>query len=254
MSESSFCRVISTFALTVALVLLALAPAAQAETILVGPDGIVCPTGTNPETGLPWAAGDTYHLVFATGSNVSDATSTDIATYHATVNTVANGSSLPGVPEATWYAIGSTSTVDAKDLFPVTDTSPIYLLDGGTMVSPTYADMWDGAIDNQIVLSENATGPVQWIWSGTNDAGNGFVAGDLDMRLGDNDEKGPVYGTTSPTNPGHWIAANVVRSRTDLLGLYGISAELTVVPEPSSFCLAAFGLLGLLGCGWRRKR
>jgi hypothetical protein len=40
----------------------------------------------------------------------------------------------------------------------------------------------------------------------------------------------------------------------DEITINGSAISGSAVPEPSTFALAAIGLLGLLGWGWRRRR
>jgi hypothetical protein len=51
--------------------------------------------GNNPATGAAWQAGDQYRIVF-TSSTTTQATSTDIATYDAFVQGLADAASLGG--------------------------------------------------------------------------------------------------------------------------------------------------------------
>ena len=56
------------------------------------------------------------------------------------------------------------------------------------------------------------------------------------------------------TTTSQWIARVFLQEdNTGLSTFYALSEELTV-PEPSTLALAAFGLIGLLGYAWRRRR
>ncbi|MGB3086769.1 MAG: PEP-CTERM sorting domain-containing protein, partial [Phycisphaerae bacterium] len=207
----------------------ALAPAAQAT--LTGPGGIIAPDGL--------VLGETYHLVFVTSGKPSDASSSaSLATYHKAVNTVADGSSLTDMPEVTWYCIDSTATENAIDLF--SDASPIYLLDGTTQVSATYALMWNGSIDNTINISENGpdSGTISGdAWTGTDKLGLATV---YSMGSGDKCTYGGAW------SPGEqWINAGF-GTAADYKHLYSLSDELTVVPEPATMALLGLGALGLV--------
>jgi uncharacterized membrane protein len=46
---------------------------------------------------------------------------------------------------------------------------------------------------------------------------------------------------------GRWVAGDTSNGEAFL-------ANIAPIPEPSAVTLAAFGLAGLLGCGWRRRR
>ena len=102
--------------------------------------------------------GDKYRLAFVT-STTRDATSTNIADYNTFVTTVANDSSALSSLRTTWTAIGSTSTVDARDntnTNPGTATGvPIYLLND-TRLAADNADLWNGTIQNPLNVDREA--------------------------------------------------------------------------------------------------
>jgi hypothetical protein len=130
--------------------------------------------GINPATSAPWAEGDTYRFAFFT-SQTTDAVSADISTYNAWVQSLADATTIYNIGSlygATWKAIGSTDAVDARDN---TSTNPgvngtgeaIFLLDGSTVVANDYADLWDGAIQNIINITEQGTISTHWPFTGT---------------------------------------------------------------------------------------
>ena len=111
----------------------------------------------NPDTGVAWQAGDSYHLAFSTVATVTqlafpdrfpaDAMWTNIANWDAIVQAegdTAGGGTGAGV---TWNVIGSTSTVNARD--HAVASGPVYTCVGNPIAS-NYADMWDGAVANPI--------------------------------------------------------------------------------------------------------
>jgi len=162
---------------TVAALLACGAFASAARGQLAGQLGILSPetlAGTNPATGSPWRAGDRYRLVFHTSANTT-AESSDIATYNAWVQNLADATTIYRIAAgdgATWKAIGSTDTVDARDntaTNPQTDGpgEPIYLLDGSTLVAADYADLWDGTIRHVIDRTEQGTTWAYWPFTGS---------------------------------------------------------------------------------------
>ncbi len=146
--------------------------------LLEGPNGVITPPGINPLTGELWTGGDTYHLAFVTSTTDDLNPAQDITYWNSYVNTVADGSSLTGVPETTWKIIGSTTNDHARDNALV--SGPVYLVDAVTKLADGYEDMWDGQIDAPLNLDENgAPGAGSGdIWSGSTSSGtkNGIYA------------------------------------------------------------------------------
>jgi hypothetical protein len=93
--------------------------------------------GNNPATGNPWAPGDPYHLIYVT-STLRDATSSDIAVYNAFVQADADAEGIGGV---TWYVLGSTATVNAKDNAVI--TGPVFGIYDSKYVAVDATDLWD---------------------------------------------------------------------------------------------------------------
>jgi hypothetical protein len=201
---------------------------------------IIAPASLNP--------GDKYHLVFVT-STTRDATSTDIADYNTHVQNAADAAGIGNTVGVTWYAIGSTQTVAARDNAVVGATTPVYLLNGTTKVADNFADMWNGNIDARINLTEYLVTYGSAVFTGSSDAGE--IPDWGDQWLGDLAGEGPVVGSANAVNS-TWMdngAANgdPYTSRP----FYALSEELTVVPEPSA---AFFGGLGMLLMLLRRRR
>jgi hypothetical protein len=216
-------------------------------TFIVAPPAVSAAPATVPSDLNP---GDTYRLVFVT-STERDAMSSNIADYNAFVTAAANS-----VPEllalgTTWKAIGSTETVDARDntgTNPGVATGvPIYTL-ADTRIANDNADLWDGMINVPLNLTELETlVVVPGVWTGsmsdgTADAFNDLWLGGASAQTGDMD---------NIVDFGRWIR-NQGNSTFNEQRFYGLSGELTVVPEPSGIALAALGLTGLV-C-WRRVR
>ena len=214
----------------------ALAPAAQAADIDINdplvPDGL----------GL----GDTYRLVFVT-STTGNGSTASLSTYDGRVNSAADLSTLPGVADLVWIAIVSSTSGNAIDHTSTTGTGyPIYLLDGTTKVADDYTDLWDGGIDHAINKTENLATFSTDVWTGT--ATNGYVKSDKGMGSAK-----PADGKSHQTGNG-WVYNHPAHNNGDKLPLYGISPELTIIPEPATMVMLVTGLLGLLLFARRRKR
>jgi len=245
---------IATIAVAVTF-LLGAATAAQAE--LMGELGILDTSGNNPATGAPWTQGDQYRLAFHTSTDQrTTAVSTDISTYNAWVQGVAEASTVYDLSGATWKVIGSTADVAARDN---TSTNPevqgaghaIFLLDGSTVVANDFDDLWDGTIQNPIGITELGTEWTHWPFTGT--------AQDGTPAPGPGANYGPL-GSTGQVNQGQasgtttWITrAWTGAGATSELPMYAMSDPLEVVPEPATLALLGLGGLGTLIARRRRK-
>lgn len=194
-----------------------------------------------PPIGL--APGSEYQLIFVT-AGATYAWPTDISFYNSFVNSEAALS--PSLPATTWYAVGSTQTVNANvnapnvivngSYLPVYNTQGIAVWAGGAsslysgpLLAPVLYDQFGGSMHSE-----------QLTWTGSLLGGTaspnylGSTAGDNhDITEGLSDD------------PARWLAANgdpsvVPRS------MYALSG---VIPEPSSLILLAIGGLGL-GALW----
>ena len=210
--------------------------------------------GINPATGAAWQAGDTYRLVFVSEGTIA-ASSTDIATYNAFVQAeAASSTTYTNLGTVTWTAIASTATVNAQVNTGTASGSSesVMLINGTTIVANNYGDMWDGAVDNRINRTQNNISrqgnfpntPIwgSWtaVWSGTNGSGaTSSALGTSTVRHG-----------LMQDSLNMWITRSTSGDNTILLPMYGMSEVLTVIPEPSSLCLAGLGGLLLL----RRRR
>jgi hypothetical protein len=201
--------------------------------------GLSLPAGLSP--------GDKYRIAFVTSGTI-DATSSDISVYNTFVNLAANaGGALTAPLGTSWTAIASTPTVDARDntgTNPLSIGVPVFSVDATSRIANNNADLWDGMLTQFINLDEAGVGrPNLEVWTGSQTTG---VAAPSNA-LGDD----PVQaGFTSSLN-NSWIAVGPA-SNTVLRPLYGISAELTAVPEPGAFvCIGAIGI-GILGVRLRR--
>jgi hypothetical protein len=218
---------------------------------------ITVPPGLNP--------GDKYRLVFVT-STKRDATSKNIDDYNTFVNTAANSVSELAALGTTWKAIASTKNTPAAvntstDLIYNPGQQPIYRLDGA-LVANDYWEFWNGK--HRVAIDRNESGsPADdpyhnfTVWTGTKPDGYQFsyefnIAGPLgggSTRFGDVKS---VMGYYNSFHSQLWTIG--VIEVTETAGrLYAMSGPITVVPEPSSFVLAALGLLGLIVYTRRRR-
>ncbi len=188
--------------------------------------------GINQATGNPWKLGDRYRLAFITSTDSFPASS-NITTYNAEVQALANASSLNLSP-ATWNVIGSTTTVDARDN---TSTNPfvngtghaIFNLDGATVVANNYADLWDGTVLNPINIMETGQlfNRIPWPYTGTRTDGTkrtGTSVANADRTpFG-----GSHIGQGTLNNNSHWVWRDNTGS-TVMLPYYALSNPLFIV-------------------------
>ncbi|MEM7391182.1 MAG: hypothetical protein AAF492_02450 [Verrucomicrobiota bacterium] len=192
-----------------------------AKPLLLGPNGVLAPAGINPVTGKRWQDGDTYHLAFVTSTTDDLVPAEDIVAWNAYVNTVADTSSLSGVPDTDWKIIGSTTNVHARDNALV--SAPVYLLDGTTKLADGFADMWDARLDAPLNRDENGAPG-----TGSTDAWTGSTT--LGLSWGNF----ALNGTDSRAGRGHrtvfnnqWIQRDT-QNRTQLRHFYALSEPLTI--------------------------
>ena len=129
--------------------------ACQVGVLKLGANG-----GINPATGVAWALGDRYRLIFVTSADTA-CDSTDITTYNSFVQGLAAAStSYPKLGSVTWKVVGSTASVDARDNTSTNPSvngvgEPILRMDGLFVIANNYADLWDGAINSSHVPGQN---------------------------------------------------------------------------------------------------
>lgn len=172
------------------------------------------PPGLNP--------GDTYHLAFVS-TTTRDAYSAEITDYDAHVQAAADAAGIGVTEGVSWYAIGSTSSVDARDHAVV--SAPVYRVDG-VKIADGYDDLWDGTIDASLSITESGDLKEATVWTGTVSTG-----------LAQNPLGAPVYdwvdwGRCLVTDTNwRWAYSGIMRP-SELLPLYGLSEKLTVAVEP----------------------
>jgi len=228
------------------------------------PISLNTPTGLNP--------GDRFRIAFVTGTTTTAISSTDIASYNLFVNTAAGGATYNG-SAVTFYAIGSTETVNAYDnIFSTTMNDSVYLADG-TLVAPSITGangLWSGALVNRIATDIDGTvispsdGQDTIVFTGTLVDGTasamplGFYQAGFFLFPGDyTASTGQATGYTDAA----WINADSSSTANFSRSLYGISETLTVaspssVPEidPAGMGSVLALVTGALGLLERRRR
>jgi methionine-rich copper-binding protein CopC len=205
-------------------------PAASLADLLVAYDNPLIPTGLRP--------GESFHLVFATSNTTNrdaggGADTYPISQWNTFVDNAAASTTIPEfqatLTDATWYAIVSTTLVDARDNAVV--SAPVYRLDG-QRVATGYADIWDGSIENTINLTQNLTtvpgAQSELTWSGSTSAGVAHGT----YPLGNGTESA-LTGRASGSGGG-WIAGSTAERRGPgtSLRMYALSERITIETPP----------------------
>ena len=179
--------------------------------------------GINPATNAPWKAGDQYRLAFVT-SSTTQATSSNIATYDAMVQNLANAA---GLGSGTWKVIGSTSTVHARNhttTNPLVDDDGIatFLIDGRTVIANDYVGLWSGRIRHKLNQDELGN---------THQDGNAFTGTTSDgyTRDGGLGNVNVLRGDI-PRTDWAWVSAWTESSSTSN-HLYALSDPLTLIMD-----------------------
>jgi len=219
---------------------------------------LVLALGTSAQAAIitvpdPLPAGGQYRLAFVTNS-ATNIDTTDMSHYNTFVTDAAQA-----VPEldalgTTWTCIGSVPGTNAKTN-TATDPAvhgvgvPIYNL-AGLLVAADYPNLWDGAIDNAISITElgNTINPGSaHIPTGT--TGNGSTHA---KSLGGTYHNKQVASASGSNWLGGWG-----RYSWQPGSVYGMSGIIdispAVIPEPSSLVVFGVGLL-ILAVFTRRPR
>lgn len=184
-------------------------------------------------------AGDTFRVVFITSVG-HDALSSQISDYDLFVSGLAAAAGIDsyfGAPVA-WQALASTHAVNAIDRVGL-DSAGLYL-GNGARVADDGADLWDGTLDNPIVMDERGNFREGQVFTGTRS--NGFAAADplggAAIQITEIGLAGIVF-----TNQ-FWVSLGAGSGAT-ARSLYAVSSELTVpgeaapIAEPPSLALVA---------------
>lgn len=217
-----------------------------------GPIDLATPAGLNP--------GDKFRFLALTTDSTT-ATSTDISDYNSWVQRAFYGATYGGVT-INWKAIGSTSSIDARDnVGGYGSLVPVYKPFTGTRIAndmtTNAGGLWSGSLlsapDETI---SSAPGGSPDVWTGTDADGKGAKGyyGDT-FYLGDSYAVGGQAAFTDY----NWTFWNGWMNTFTYL-MYGVSEELTVsgspVPEIDPAGIGSvFALLGgSLGLIERRRR
>jgi hypothetical protein len=200
---------------------------------------LTTPAGLNP--------GDSFRFVFVTSGTIAG-TSSDIATYNTFINQQASGTTYQG-SGITWYAIGSTTSIDARVNVGGFGTDvPVYLVTGTKVaddLTTGAGGIWSGNLLSGINRDSVGNSVVESrVWSGSTEFGtknSTFELGSSLVRFG-------VSGYTDP----FWISVNR-DSNTSTYRIYGMSQTLTVVPEPSTIVTGMVAAAFVSGLSIRRS-
>jgi hypothetical protein len=232
---------------------------------------LVVPTAATPisiNTPAGLAAGDRFRIAFVTGTTTTAISSTDIASYNLFVNTAAGGATYNG-SAVTFYAIGSTATVNAFDnIRSTTMNDPVYLA-GGALVAPSITGangLWSGALVNRIATDIDGTVVNRFVFTGTLVDGTASSEPLGYFDPGDPDDERPAefrasIGDTTGGTDAAWIRDGGGSTASFSQSLYGISETLTVaspssVPEidPAGMGSVLALVTGALGLLEQRRR
>ena len=188
------------------------------------------------------AVGTKFRFLFVTSSDIN-AWGGSAGDYDSFVTTNAGGATYNG-SVVSWKAIASTSTVDARDnVGGYGDNVAVYLVNGTKLannMTTGSGGLWSGSLlaTPNINISSGTRNVATFTGSNADGTKSGAVLGG---------STNPTAGSSSYTN-GRWLNFTTF-NRSTPLALYGVSAELTVIPAPG-----AIAVLGIAGLAGRRRR
>jgi hypothetical protein len=199
---------------------------------LLGPSAVLEAAPLSAPSDL--AAGSSFRFIFLT-SGTTTATSTDISDYNTFVQTQASGATYQGAT-INWNAIGSTTTVNARDnVGGYGTTVPIYLVTGISIASnltTSLGGLWSGTISsaanvgiNGLTISSDPT----LAWTGSYSNGLKYDAvGNVQTLGSPNTVQGSISSTDST-----WLASGV-NANSNSRRMFALSDILYVIISPSS--------------------
>jgi len=217
-----------TFKTTLAMVCLMAAGPAHAQTY-VPEDWALNPADLGK--------GDTFRLMVLTSTKMH-ATSSNIADYNEHVQAaVANGHAAIQAHSALFRAVGSTSSVDARDNTGTASGTgePIYWLGGGRLADG-YTDLWIGGwgtdVRNEHGTAIAASSSPLYIWTGSSRSGTAAVVSPWPQYLGAADVRVATYLTRNANTVVTLDTTISENARVLTNPLLGLSGAFHIGPKP----------------------
>lgn len=187
--------------------------------------------------------GSQYQIVFVTKAG-RDASSGGFATYNTFVSQQA--AQNVDLPATTWWAVASTGPfpIVAQQNAKVYADIPIYNT-AGQLVAANGTDFYSAIHLAPIAYDQFGDYKFSRVWTGMYPNGNPDQY--LDFAL-----PGTTYGVSDSLD-GTWARYAASSNRLEILPLYGLSAPITAVPEPSTWVMG-MGWVAILVCGAFRRR
>ena len=187
------------------------------------------------------STGDTFRLMFRTGTGSRSSNSSDIEVYNMYVQGQANASNAHADIKAyhSWFRVlGSTADVDARDNTQTTSSdtnAAIYWLNGAK-VADNYGDLYDGSWDSEAAADRagSSSSAERTFWTGTTNSGQEAFSGSNSRALGQSlVSVGRLNGAGSP------LSANQTGTPDASFSYYALSGVFVVpftnaVPEFSA--------------------